>query len=187
MPHGGRDPTTGRFTSTRNLDIYPQWLKIPKVNESAAGVYTEGPGVPTGVSRANGIVMEVLGVQWKTNVSGLQALGADLQAQADAQLTTSTQSAIILDDIGDKAIVDTVKWEYAFQFTTSGSAMIFEPVVVWHDFASSGHGPLTAAEEFFLGMIGSGSLTVQAQSARVLYRLVKVGSSELIGMIAQLT
>lgn len=160
-------------------------MEIAKIFETTAGTFIEGSGAPTGLSRRENFVMEVLGVQWIVNIGGIQALTADQQGQLHAQLTSSSQTSILGPDTWNSAIIDQIKFEIAFVFTTSGAALIVEEVTIFHDFASSGHGPLTAAGKFFLGLQGTAGLTVFAASCRVLHRFVEVNDKELLGLLAE--
>lgn len=179
-----RDPQTGRFVSVGQQDIHPQWMEIAKVVESAAGTFTEGSGAPTGLSRRERFAMEILGVQWIANFAGLQGLTADLQAQLHAQLTSASQDSIILDQ-WNSVIIDQYKIEVAYVFTTSGATLALQEMTVFHDFASSGHGPLTVASKFFLSLVGNSSLTVLSAACRILHRFVRVTDEELLGLLAE--
>lgn len=183
MADTNRD-SRGRFISGGQLDKYPQWLQLPRVVEEAAGTFFEGVQTQSPVIPSSNVVMEILGILWEVDTSGLQAVSADLQADLNYQITTSSQTAVI--SVSDPACVNRVKLEFAaIRNDATGVAMQMEDTVIWHDWASSGHGPLTAARKFFLGIRGNSAISAISFEARMLYRLVKVTEAELLGLIQE--
>lgn len=179
-----RDPSTGRFVRGKQLDQYPQWLQLPRITESAAGTFAEGVQTQSPVIPQSNKVMEILGVQFEMDSSGVQAVSADLQADMMYQITSSSQSEII--SFEDPALIDKVKQELAIiRNDATGVGMVSEQSSIWHNFATAGHGPLTAARKFFLGVRGNSALAAIGFDARILYRLVQVTEAELLGLIQE--
>lgn len=179
-----RDPRTGRFVRGGQLDLYPQWMQLPLVIEAAAGTFIESPASPTPVNSATNLVMEILGVEWLMDVSGAQALAADQQTNWDAQITTSTQTGML--SFASAALLDRAKLDMAvIRNDATGVGMMIIDAVVWHDFATSGHGPITAARNFFIAAQSSTNVAPMQVSARILHRLVRVSSEELLGLLQE--
>jgi len=172
MPHVGRDR-------------YPQWLNLADAVEDTAGTFKEVE-TRSVVDLSAGQVMEILKIQneWKARTMGQQA---NAEFTRSAQISTKTQTAIqtlaqpeIIDKFSDGSNIS-----YA-EATETGAAGNDENQIEIHDFSSGdGHGFLTATKSFFLGVQGKATFSVMRSSCRILYRLVKVSSAELIGLVQE--
>lgn len=188
MPHPERDPDTGRFVRTGDLDRYPQWMNLPSLVETTGGTFRQDAGTNTPVVRQSSKVMEILGVQWEIDFSGLQGIAADLQGQVIGEISTRVQTGIV--GIENRDTIDGQKIEFSFAFpeaTESGCAAIGLNQSFWHGFSQGGHGFLTAAPTFFLGVLGFTGASQSRVRTRILYRLVQVSAAELIGLLTELT
>lgn len=180
----GRD-SKGRFIAGQPVDTYPQWFRPNTVIESSAGAYTESSQAVTPVNRQTNQVMEILLVQWDIDFSGHQGPGADQQVNIDASLITQEGQASTL-PVDDSRCIDHIKFEYAVIVITTGVGLSVTETTIIHDFASSGHGFLTAAPLFFLSVDSDSNLAAHRARCRVLYRLVTVSDTELIGMLTDI-
>jgi len=179
-----RSKTTGRFVSGGQLDQYPQWLQLPNTIEAVVGTFVQSVAIQSPVIPSSNLVMETLGVEWDMNFSGIQALGADQQANLSAQITTSSKTAML--NFSDPSILDTCKFELAvIRNDATGVTVHVQETIIWHSFADSGHGPLTAARQFFIAVQSSTNLAPLAVSARILYRVVEIGTDEMLGLIQE--
>jgi len=89
--------------------------------------------------------------------------------------------------LDDPSVIDQDKTEsVVIRNDATGVGVANHVAFTWHDFGSSGHGPLTAARDFFIAVQGSTNVSAMSASARILYRLVKISTLELTGLIQEL-
>lgn len=169
-------------------DKYPQWLNLTGVTANGSAFVQAETRTP--VITGSRLVMELLGVEWETNIAALSsaaAASADTAGTMLAQITDQTQTAIR--PLANSRVVDKrvlgIQSQFAETTETGGAGFAYEEIR-WNDFAAGGSGVLSAANSFFLAVAGDAAISTGDVNARILYRMVTVGAEELIGIIAQL-
>lgn len=169
-------------------DVHPQWFNVNLAKESVLEtlVEVETP-LPIRVSERQ--VMEILGVMWNINAGQQPGIAVDHGAQFQAQLTKRAIGATSFDLVPRNNIIDWVGFRETFILVTSGATISMREQTIWHDFASSGKGPLLGSQSIFLQVVSTsdinGSMQLGSASVRILYKLVEVTATELIGLVQE--
>jgi len=168
-------------------DNYPQWFNMSSVTANGSTFATQETVTP--VRRQESFVMEILAVQWRVpwrNIDSVGATSPDTERSIQAMITTTQQTAII--SIANATVIDREDKQLETQFaeaTETGGAGVAAPTITLNDFATSGRGFLSAANVMHLAVDSNDSSYADNIDARILYRLVRVSSAELIGIIEQ--
>lgn len=167
-------------------DVHPQWFNLNIATEEVLETLKEVE-TPLPVRIGERQVMEILGVMWNIN-GGVQAtVGVDKESQVQAQITKRSQATIDL--VPRNNIIDWVGFRETFNVVTSGVSYSMREQTIWHDFASSGKGPLLASQSIFTQVKSTTDVAAGMQLAtaavRILYKLVQVSAEELIGLVQE--
>ncbi len=175
----------GRFIRG-GKDQFPQWLNLNTVVEASAGTQVEVETiVPVRISDRQ--VMEVLLVHWDASAGNFTTIDADRAVSTRFTITKRTKgtATTVLDD---PDVIDAVIIAKELQFaeaTETGGGMSQIENTIIHDFSSSGHGFLVAAQSIFMSVRGDAAVAAARSRARILYKLVTVSAEELIGLVSQ--
>lgn len=167
-------------------DKFPQWLNLTTTIQTVATDYKESETkVPVRIQALE--VMEILGVEYEIVGAAMNGKDADFTNNILMHLASDSRSTII--DLTSSKCLDKhgqIVSGQAMEVTETGAAGYAYKSIVWHSFAAGGKGFLYGQDQIFLGIdqdtIAQNLLTVRA---RVLYRLVKVTATELVGIVKQ--
>lgn len=166
-------------------DIYPQFMRMPRVTEAVAGTFIQSPSIPTPVQLEDNIVMELLWVDLELDGGGAQANADDVSFELEAQITHQTQAALLGYDNG--ALIakfkETIQLIWAEATETGGQSIVYKGTFREELANKDGRGVLFAGKQLFLGVRGSSGVAALATSCRIAYRLVKLPQTEAIGLI----
>lgn len=167
-------------------DVFPQWFNLNIAKEAVLETLVEvETAMPVRIGERQ--VMEILGILWNINAGGAPA-PQEKTVQFQAQLTKRAAGITSFDLVPKNNIIDWVGFREIHQFTTSGAGQMVREQVIWHDFASGGHGFLLASQSIFLQVvttIDAGAAQLGSASVRMLYKLVQVSAEELIGLVQE--
>lgn len=165
-------------------DIFPQWLNLTPITESAANTYTQSE---TKVNPPSGQhVMEILAVETEQAKPDVAA-GATGSRATRMQITTRTKSALTTLEDPDVIWKQVRRTEtvYAEATETGGGPTALPLEVDLRDYSTSGKGFLVASQSIFLAGHGSGQGAVGVYRGRILHKWVKVTSAELVQLTRQ--
>lgn len=168
---------------------YPQWLNLTDVS-AASATYATSETKLNPPSQQH--VLEILGVETKVSnqplfAGGPGAVGADVDAITQVQITKTLQSAIV--SLNHPDLVHKREKEeksIAFEATETGGGLAHNEAVQFRKYAIADKGFLVAATSFHFAVDIKGGLTsIEVQEARILARYVKVDLTQLIEMVLQ--
>lgn len=169
-------------------DVHPQWFNLNLAKEEVLETLIEVE-TPLPIRVSDRQVMEILGVMWNINAGQQPGVAVDHGAQFQAQITKRSIGTSGIDLIPRNNIIDWVGFREIFALVTSGAAFSMREQTIWHDFGSSGKGPLLASQSIFLQVVSTtdinGTMQLGSASVRVLYKLVEVSAMELIGLVQE--
>jgi len=165
-------------------DVYPQWLTLTQVVESAANTFTEAiTQMPVRLSARQ--VVEILGIELQRVGGLINAIDSDLDAFSKIQLSKKSGN-VALNSSDLLALHETRITIAAMESTETGAGLTMSQSTVFLDFASGGKGFLFAGQQVHLGVVsGAAAMSVITGRGRILYRIVTVSAEELIGILAQ--
>ena len=155
-------------------DEYPQWLR-GEVTESSVNTYTETHIAAPNLTEA-GYIMEIIKVfiELQTSDDTFLAAGDGIRCHL------SDRSFAAMPHINDAGVIIGDRIE--FEVETSGGGVNYSVKEV--DFAACGHGVLFAKKSFYFAVQGVSMPATGTFRWAMLYRLVKVSSEELIGLMS---
>lgn len=170
-------------------DVYPQWFNLNRAQEPTIETLDEAE-TPMPIRISDRQVMEVLGIMWHIKGSLPATAGVDVTSTVHSQLTKRSILPGGIDLIPRNNIIDWVSFETNLSVITSGAGYNGpRDNVIWHDFSSSGRGPLLASQSVFLQVVTIEDVALgserAAASVRMLYKLVEVSAEELIGLVQE--
>ncbi len=152
-------------------DVNPQAFRM-QVTESAANTFTEQAHSTPNIAES-GLVMELLKVQIEVFQNAL-AEGDQVQvAIYDRPLTSIPR-------LGDPGVI--AKFNQYTKLTTSGAESMVTPVEF--DLSDGGgNGWLYGKKSLYIAVVGTSQSDPMIADAVILYRLKKVTSVELVGLV----
>lgn len=157
---------------------------MTKTVESAANTYTE---TETKTPVRDNLIMEVLAVEFEINTLLTNSLQGN---HTGAILQIGQKASTDSDTINNRDKVSS--WRpgmenIAMEATETGTGGASQPLVEYRDYGSAGGGKgfLIASPSLFLGIKGSVQIAARTATCRILYRLVKVSTEELIGLLRE--
>lgn len=167
---------------THRPDIYPQWLNLTKTVESATNTYTE---TETASAVRGNLVMEIMAIELEINTLLSNTLAS---AHSGAILQVNKKASTDSRTINDNAVLRS--WrpgheQVAMEATETGAAGSSQPLVSYQEYAPGRKGFLMASPTLRLGIKGTLQIAARTATGRILYRLVKVSDSELLGLLSE--
>lgn len=174
--------------SNKRMDKHPQFLNI-RATESAPNTYTSrSVRTPVvrgfGISGEKAIVMEILKIFMNCAMSDIVN---DTVTAVNIQLTKHVQTAIL--NVDDPEIIAMrTKTTYCYDTGTTDATIVTSDPGEWLEWDLSdgqGNGWLFAYEEIHLGVHSLLNANVKEGGAKILYRMVEVTASELLGLLGE--
>lgn len=167
-------------------DIYPQYMRMPRVSETTGGTAVESVAIPTPVEQSSGKVMELLWVDFEMDGGSLQTRDQDSVMERELQITHRSQGTTLI-DFSNSALIAKYKDEATIAFPesteTGGAGYALVDTYQFNMQDAKGNGVLFAGVELFILVRGAVGATVLAGSARIAYRLITLSAIEAIGII----
>ncbi len=160
------------MSKKKTFDLKPQLMRL-QVTESAANTFTEialsTPNLPE-----VGLIMEILRIYWESETDA-EAANAD-------KITVGLYgvSRTAMPGLNDNDVI--WKFRRTKHFTSSGSDMFLETGETPYT-DGNGNGLLYGRKDIILAIEGESNITAHIFNLAILFRLVKVSSQELIGLI----
>jgi len=165
-------------------DVNPQFIRA-RVVESATNTYTEIPvSLPTVQQLSDGksLVIEILKIFINTQMPDFQNV---IISDTTVQLTTKPQTDLvrlsnpttIFTESKTIFCVDTAATDATLVYKSDDSTKVYD----YSD--GAGNGYLVGSNLVYFGIKGTNNMAAKNANIAILYRLKKVGASELIGMI----
>lgn len=163
-------------------DKKPQWMNLSPVTFNGTNYVETKTRTPSVIS-AN-MVLEAFRAVFETPPVVISGTATDQIIETQIAISTRSQSSMPV--IGNSQLVAKVHYTKEVIYpeaTETGASGVAQINITDVDLSDgAGNGVLIAADELFLGVIGSGAAFVAAAQARILYKATKVTSEELIGL-----
>lgn len=168
-------------------DEFPQWLNISTASNATTNNFGQTE-TKTPVTIGSKLIMEILAIEHQ-HTSWDVVSDADVTASFTCQLTSATLAAQIA--LNDSRVIamgfDEQLILEAFEGTeTGGAGAALQPNTRMDKYAEGGKGFLYAGTSIFANINTVASNNIRSYRARILYRMVKVTDTELLGLVAQL-
>ena len=172
------------------VDKHPQWMNLTTATLNGTTIVVSETNAP---NMGTNQVMEILKAQYDHAMPVLASAGAvsgDESNELQAIITQgSTPGTGNLVGLNDNRCIDRLHRKEESQFaetTETGGGPFASELITIHDFTDGkGNGFLVSSQVIFLQVQGSNATMIQEVRARLLYRIVKVSSEELIALTRQ--
>lgn len=170
------------------IDKFPQWLNLTEAKEVVAGTAIES-STNTPSTPETATIMEILGVEHSLlggDIIGiLTSKSVNIRGSISGKSSGATPAIVEIDDPDCLSVETITVAQTAFEATETGAAGSAARRTIFTDYAAGGKGFLYAGKTIYSQVDGSVSASVVTHKCRVLYRLVKVTATELVGLLAQ--